>query len=415
MRTLLTIVLIISTLGLMASETAISKSSKHSPEGDNVNSQIVTANNQFGFALFKQLQLQEQNENLFISPLSIAFALAMTYNGAAGETSQAMARTLKLDGMGLSEVNQASASLIKSLNSADPKISLSIANSLWARQGINFKEDFLARNRNFFGAEIATLNFADPAAKVRINQWVNKNTKGKIPSIIDQIDADMVLFLINAIYFKGLWSKPFDEKLTKTQVFHLPSGSQKQTPMMSQSGDYSYYRGDKFQAVSLPYGEGNTALYLFLPDKESSLKQFLGSFTFDNCEQWMKGFRGNPGDVKIPRFKMEYQKTLNETLKTMGMEVAFDRGRADFSGMRDPSDGRRLFISEVKHKAVVEVNEEGTEAAAATSVGAGITSMRPPQQRFTFIADRPFLMAIRDQKTGALLFMGAVFDPNKTD
>src|SRR5262245_12184098 len=397
MRTILTLVLMASTLVLLG--------------GDNVNSQIVTANNQFGFELFKRLHQQEQTENIFFSPLSVAFALAMTYNGAAGETSKAMARTLKLNGMSLHEVNQASAELIKLLKSTDPKVTLAIANSLWARQGMKFKEEFLTRNRNYFGAEIATLNFADPAAKVTINNWVSNNTKGKIPSIIDQINADMVLFLINAIYFKGQWSKRFDEKLTKNQPFHLLSGGQKQTPMMTQSGNFSYYRGDKFQAVSLPYGKGDTGLILFLPDKESSLKQFLESFNFDNCEQWMKGFGEAPGDVKIPRFKLEYQKSLNETLKAMGMEVAFDSGRADFSGMRELSDGRRLFISEVKHKAVVEVNEEGTEAAAATSVGISHTSMRPPQQRFSFVADRPFLMAIRDQKTGAILFMGAVVDP----
>ena len=404
MRMIFATVLLFSTLGLMASE-------KHSIEGVNVNSQIVTANNQFGFELLSQLHLQEQTENIFISPLSVAFALAMTYNGAGGETAQAMARTLKFKGMGLEEINQASADLIKTLNSADPKVTLAIANSLWARNGVKFKEDFLARNRDYFGAEIAALNFADPAAKVTINNWVSKSTRGKIPSIIEQIDDDLVLLLINAIYFKGQWSKRFEEKLTKTQPFYLLSGSQKPTPMMSQSGDFLYYRGDKFQAVRLPYGKGDTGLYLFLPDKESSLKQLLKNFTFDNCEQWMRGFSEAPGDVKIPRFKLGYEKNLNDTLKAMGMEVAFDRGRADFSGMRNPSDGRRLFISQVKHKAVVEVNEEGTEAAASTSVGVSITSMRPPQPRFNFVADRPFLMAIRDQKTGAILFTGAVVDP----
>jgi serine protease inhibitor len=371
-----------------------------------MNERLVGANNQFGFDLFNQLQSTDKDKNIFFSPLSIATALEMTYNGAAGETKEAMARTLKLEGMKEIEVNQASANLMKSLKSADPKIELAIANSLWAKQGVKFKEEFLAINRQDFGAEIASLNFADPKAKTTINNWVSKNTKGKIPAIIDQINSDQALFLINAIYFKGLWEKKFDKALTKNEPFYLVSGAPKQAPMMSQSGTYLYYRGDKFQAVSLPYGKGSTSLYLFLPDKGSSLSQLMKEFP--KCEQWIKSFRKTPGDVKIPRFKMEYEKSLNETIKALGMGVAFTREKADFSRMRSERD---LFISEVKHKAIVDVNEEGTEAAAGTSVGISVTSAMPVQERFSFIADHPFLMAIRDEKTGAILFMGVVVEP----
>jgi serine protease inhibitor len=389
--------------------TATTPGSNSLPAGeDKVDMRIVAANNQFGFDLFNQLKLQEKDKNIFFSPLSVAFALAMTYNGAAGVTKEEMGRTLKLSGMTQNEINDMSAVLMKSLKSSDPKIELAIANSLWARKGVQFKEDFLARNRQFFGAEIATLDFADPQTKNTINNWVSKNTHGKIPSIIDQIDSQMVMYLINAIYFKGLWAKKFDKGKTKDEPFYLSSGSQKQMPMMSQSGNYRYYRGDKFQAVSLPYGKGGTALYLFLPDKGSSLDDLLQGFSRDKCEQWMKGFRSTPGDVKIPRFKMAYESKLNDMLKALGMETAFSESKADFSGMRDKRD---VYISEVKHKAIVEVNEEGTEAAAATSVGIRTTSMRPPQERFTFIADHPFLMIIRDEPTGAILFMGTVIDP----
>jgi serpin B len=366
---------------------------------------FVVANNKFGFDLFNRLRQQEQNKSIFFSPLSVSLALAMTYNGAAGETQRAVAHTLKLNEMSLSEVNQASAALMSSLKSSDPKIELAIANSLWARQGVQFKDDFLARNRQFFGAQIASLNFSDPNAKTVINDWVNKNTKGKIPSIIDQIDSQKVLFLINAIYFKGEWQKRFEKTLTKNHPFHPLSGAPKQVPMMSQSGNYHYYRGSKFQGVSLPYGSGGTSLLLFLPDKDSSLNDFLKNFTYQNCEGWIKGFRDTPGDIKIPRFKMDYESSLNEALKALGMDVAFHQNRADFSGMRAQRD---LFISEVKHKAIVEVNEEGTEAAATTSVGISVTSARPMPQRFSFIADRPFLMAIRDEQTGAILFMGVI-------
>jgi serine protease inhibitor len=373
-----------------------------------IDMRIAAANNQFGFDLFNQLKLQDKDKNIFFSPLSVAFALAMTYNGAAGATKEEMERTLKLSGMGQGEINEASAALMKSLRSSDPKIELALANSLWARKGVQFKEDFLARNRQFFGAEIATLDFADPQTVNTINSWVEKNTQGKIPSIIDQIDSQMVMYLINAIYFKGLWAKKFDKARTKDEPFYLSSGSQEQQPLMSQSGDYRYYRGDKFQALSLPYGKGGTNLYLFLPDKGSSLDDLLKSLSYDKWQQWMKGFRSTPGDVKILRFKMEYESNLNKMLKALGMETAFSANKADFSGMRDKRD---VYISEVKHKAIVEVNEEGTEAAAATSVGIRTTSMRPPQERFTFITDHPFLMVIRDEPTGAILFMGTVVDP----
>lgn len=368
---------------------------------------LAAADNEFGIDLFNQLLKQEKDKNLFFSPLSVAFALAMTYNGATGETKQAMERTLKFKGLDHAELNQASAGLMTRLKSADPQIEFVIANSLWARQGVKFYAPFLARNRQYFQAEIATLNFADPVAKNTINSWVSKNTNGKIPAIIDRVDAQKVLFLINAIYFKGQWQKKFDKALTQNQPFHLLGGAQKSVPMMSQSGKYFYHRGDKFQAVSLPYGQGGKALYLFLPDEDSSLSELLKGFSHEKWEQWMQGFRNTPGEVKIPRFKLDYDRNLNDPLKALGMDIAFT-DRATFDGI---CEEHKLFISEVKHKSIVEVNEEGTEAAAATSVGISVTSAMPRQQPFQFIADRPFLMAIRDQQTGIILFLGTVMEP----
>jgi serpin B len=373
-----------------------------------MNSTLAAASNAFGFDLFQQLQRQAENKNLFFSPLSVTVALAMTYNGAAGETKNAMARALKIEGMNLDELNRASAELLKALKSADPKIELAIANSLWARSGARFNEDFLARNRRFYGAEISTLDFTNQQSVATINRWVSDNTKGKIGQIIDRIDADQVMFLINAVYFKGQWQKRFEKTLTKEQPFHMPGGQQKPVPMMAQSGNYLYQRGDKFQAIGLPYGKGGVSLYLFLPDKGSSLDDFLKGLSYRKWEEWINNFNHAPGDVKLPRFKLDYEKTLNDSLKAVGMGPAFNSREADFSGIRPERD---LYISEVKHKAVVEVNEEGTEAAAATSVGVAVTSVQEPRQRFTFIADRPFLMAIRDSQTGAILFMGAVMEP----
>jgi serine protease inhibitor len=374
----------------------------------NMKSNLAAASNAFGFDLFQQLRRQEANKNVFFSPLSVTVALAMTYNGAAGETKNAMARALKIEGMNHAELNRASADLLKALKSSDPKIELAIANSLWARGGMRFNEDFLARNRQFYGAEISTLDFNSPQSAAAINRWVSASTKGKISQIIDKIDPQQVMFLINAVYFKGQWQKRFEKTLTKELPFHLPGGRQQPTPMMAQSGNYPYHRGDKFQAVSLPYGNGGVSLYLFLPDRESSLDEFLKGFSFQKWEEWVNNFKDTPGDVQLPRFKLDYEKTLNDSLKAVGMGVAFNQREADFSGIRPERD---LYISEVKHKAVVEVNEEGTEASAATSVGIAVTSVQQPRERFTFVADRPFLMAIRDSQTGAILFMGAVMDP----
>jgi serine protease inhibitor len=233
---------------------------------------------------------------------------------------------------------------------------------------------------------------------------VSRNTKSKIPTIIERIKSDDVILLINAIYFKGEWENKFKKELTKNGPFYPLSGQQKEVPMMSQSGDYEYYRGDKFQAVRLFYANKGASLDLFLPDKDSSIDDFLKRLSPEQWEQWTGSFDHARGNIEIPRFKMDYESTLNDPLKAMGMGVAFARGKADFRGMRDQKD---LYISEIKHKAVVEVNEEGTEAAAATSGGGPLRAI----QRFTFIADHPFLMMIRDQRTKALLFMGVVVDP----
>src|SRR5215510_6061193 len=366
---------------------------------------LVAANNRFGFELFNQLQSKDRGKNVFYSPLSVALALSMAYNGADGETKEAMRRTLKTEGLSLDELNQANAALINSLRSSDPKVELSIANSLWARREVKFREDFLERNRQFFAAEVASLDFGAPSALGDINNWVSRNTKSKIPSIIDQINPDDVMFLINAVYFKGQWENKFKKGLTKNEPFYPLSGPQKEVPMMSQSGEYQYYRGDKFQAVRLFYGAKAASLDLFLPDNGSSIDDLLKGLSFEQCGQWTGSFHQAPGDIKIPRFKMDYESSLNDPLEAMGMGVAFVSGKADFSGMREQND---LNISRVRHKAFVEVNEEGVEAAAATSAGVELVSDPQP---FSFKADHPFLMMIRDKRTDAILFMGVIVDP----
>ncbi|HEY9597860.1 MAG TPA: serpin family protein [Cyanophyceae cyanobacterium] len=372
-----------------------------------VDSRLVDANTKFGFKLFSEILKQDSNKNVFVSPASVAIALSMTYNGASGETQQAMAKTLELQGLSLQDINQANNLLKASLENPDPDVQLSIANSLWARKGIEFKQDFLQQNREFYGAKVTELDFTKPNAPGIINNWVKENTRGKIDGIVQELQPEQVLFLINAIYFKGNWTKPFDKSQTADRSFYRADGTEKQHPMMSQSGKYQYYENDTFQAVSLPYGKGRLSFYVFLPKENTSLDALQQQLTLENWQQWLSQFHRRQGSIQLPRFKFDYEIQLNNSLKALGMENAFDASKADFSNMTAAS----VVINEVKHKTFVEVNEEGTEAAAATSVGMMLTSVQVPEEPFQMIVNRPFFCAIRDNQTGTLLFMGSIREP----
>ena len=380
------------------------------PEIGPIDGSVVTANTKFGFNLFNEIRKTEQDKNIFISPFSVSLALAMTLNGAAGETEQAMTNTLQLQGLDSEAINVGYAGLRHTLLIADPKVTLAIANSLWTRQGVSFNQSFLQRNAQFFGAEISALDFTDPRTVETINQWVDTNTNGKITKILDEIDPAAVLFLINAIYFKGTWQREFDPSETQEGPFHLAKGDVKQVPMMRQERQYPYYRGENFQAISLAYGDGRMRMYIFLPDGESDLNSFLENLNAENWENWMSRFHGQDVSLVMPKFKLEYERNLNDTLKALGMDIAFAPNLADFSRMAPLETlGVNLYIGEVLHKTFVEVNEEGTEAAAVTSVGVRATSVPPPPIPFTI--DRPFFFAIRDNETKTVLFMGIVVEP----
>lgn len=370
----------------------------------NINPQLTAAHTRFGFKLFSQL-VQQQPDNIMISPTSVAIALSMLYNGAAGNTQQAMANALELQGLTVQDLNQASAALEATLENADPQVQLKLANSLWGRSGFSFQPDFLQQNQTFYGAEITELDFNDPAAPDQINAWVAQNTEGKITKIIDQIDPQQVLFLINAVYFKGNWTTQFDPSNTSERPFQLLDGSQKQHPMMSQQGNFAYYETDQFQAVSLPYGNRRLSMYVFLPRPNSSLTAFYSGLTPENWDTWMPQFRRREGLLQLPKFKSEYEETLNEALTALGMGVIF-ADQADFSQL----SSEPTAVDEVKHKTFIEVNEEGTEAAAVTSVGVRVTSIGLDEP-FQMVVDRPFFYAIRDNQTGTVLFMGAVVEP----
>jgi serpin B len=371
-----------------------------------VNSQLVSANTRFGLQLFQQLQAQTPAENVFLSPSSVSLVLAMLYNGASGSTQSAMAQALQLNGLGVAELNQANRDLRDVLASADPAVTLSIANSLWAREGIDFEASFLQRNQTFYQAQLAVLDFANPAAANQINGWVKEKTQGKIPQIVDRLNPADVMYLINAIYFKGNWQTRFDPSQTVVQPFQLADGTAKSVPLMTQSGRFKYLETEQVQGVSLPYGNGRWSMYFLLPKENQSLAQLTQALTPEQWESWMKGVRTRPGLIQIPRFEIEYETNLRPPLTALGMGVAFDRTQADFSQLSSAS----TYISQAKHKTFVEVNEVGTEAAAVTSIGISVTSIRP-EEPFRFVVDRPFLCAIRDNQTGTVLFLGAILDP----
>lgn len=374
-----------------------------------VDTRLANNQNRFAFKLFAELTRSNVETNVFVSPTSVALALSMAYNGARGETQRAIANTLELGELGLDDLNRASAALIESLRALDPQVTLAIASSLWAAQDVAFDQEFLRRNQDYYGAEVATLDFGSPSAAAAINTWVERSTGGKIEKIVDRIDRSAIMFLINAIYFKGSWSKPFDPRRTRELPFTLLDGRQKKHPLMAQTGKFDYYAGQGFQAVGLPYGAGRASMYIFLPEQRSSLRAFRRELGHKSWDAWIRHFRQAEGTVVLPRFKLAYEATLNDPLKALGMGIAFDGRRADFSAM--VADHKpNVNIDEVKHKTFVELNEEGTEAAAVTSIGMMRTSMMP-QRSFSMVVDRPFFCAIRDSQTGALLFLGSIVDP----
>lgn len=376
---------------------------------DHVDQKLVDGNTKFGFNIFRALCEKDPHENIFISPASISTALAMTANGADGDTFRAMLETLQLQDMELTGINRAFADLQSILRNPDPKVELAVANSLWSRQGVNFNEDFLQRNRDYFAAEINALDFNLPEAVPTINRWVEKQTRGKIKEIVEEpVDPRTFLFLINAIYFNGAWSDEFNPKMTREIPFELPGGTGKNHPVMFREGTYRYFQGEGFEAVSLPYGENRrVSMTVFLPAPENSLADFYRELTPENWAAWQLSFKEMEGEVGLPRFKFEYEVSLKEILKKLGMECAFDPQSADFSGMHPAPP--EIYISEVKHKTYVDVNEKGTEAAAVTSVECRATSVQ--LDRFSMIVDRPFFFAITDHKTGSILFMGTVNEP----
>lgn len=367
---------------------------------------LIEASNQFGFSLFAKVIEHSDGGNVFVSPLSVSMALGMTENGAAGETLAAMKSTLGHTGLSDDEINQGYRTLIDYLTRLDPRVKMEIANSIWYREGLAVLPSFIEINRAFFDALVSALDFDDPSAADAINAWVNDATHGRIDKIVAKpIDPMLVMFLINAVYFKGDWTARFDKSATAPADFHGTRG-ELEVPMMNLHDDELAYLDDGgVQILDLPYGDGKFAMAFLLPAPGQSLDALAASLTPERWAGWMGRLVAQEGEVFLPRFELEFETTLKPVLSALGMEIAFDAGRADFS--RILAEGG-LFISEVRHKSYVRVDEEGTEAAAVTSVEVGITSV---PACFVFRADRPFIFVLHERDSGALLFMGKLVDP----
>ena len=367
---------------------------------------LKESSNQFGMKLFRKIVENEQNKNIFISPLSVSMALGMTYNGADSTTLEAMHETLEYGDLNINEVNESYQSLIKLLTELDPKVIFDIANSIWYREGFSVENDFLNINQTYFNAVVRALDFnSDDAADI-INAWVDENTKGKIKEIVGKpIDPLTVMFLINAIYFKGTWTYEFDEENTRDDTFFLPDGSEKECKMMSHKNDHNYFENEQFQAIDLPYGNAEFSMTIFLPKPGINIDSLIAQFSNDSWNSWISSFSSQEVNLYLPKFKMEYEISLNNVLCALGMSIAFDPGRADFTKIN--SDGN-LYISNVKHKTFVKVNEEGTEAAAVTSVEITLTSIG---SSITMHINRPFVFAIRENHSGTILFIGKIVEP----
>ncbi|MBN1290150.1 MAG: serpin family protein [Actinobacteria bacterium] len=361
----------------------------------------------------KQVASEDGLKNIFLSPVSLEMALAMTMNGAEGETRTAMENALQLNGLSAEEINRLNKDLINWLEETDPGITLNIANSLWGRQDITFSDEFLDMDREYYSAEVRSLDLQSGSAAKMINKWVSDNTNDKITEIIKPpISPQTILLLLNAIYFKGTWTSEFDKSQTKDMKFTTAGSGEKEVPMMFGSGEYGYMENEQFQAVRLPYGDENVAMYVFLPRDTQSLENFIGNLKAEEWNTWMTQFNRMEGDIRLPRFKIEYEKTLNDALTALGMGIAFT-DQADFRKMVEAGTATDpVRIKTVKQKTFVDVNEKGTEAAAVTSVEMELTAVPEPEQRFEMTVDHPFYFVIRDDPSGINLFTGSIVDPN---
>ncbi|MCK4632691.1 MAG: serpin family protein [candidate division Zixibacteria bacterium] len=363
---------------------------------------LIESSNDFGLRLFREVSTTENpDNNVFISPLSVSYALGMAYNGAAGDTRDSIAATLELAGLSVEEINQSYKSMTDLFVQLDPDVTFDIANSIWYRLNLPIKSTFVDLNQIYFDALVRELDFNMEGAADTINGWIETNTNGRIDHVIDSpIDPSVLVYLINAIYFKAAWTETFESDDTYDASFHLLDGTETPCRMMSREDTtLRFFDNDVCRGLNLPYGTGDYSMTLLLPKSTVTMEQLIDELTPENWANWAGSFNTGWITIGIPKFKFEYETGLNSALKAMGMNIAFS-GSADFSNMMETAG----YIDTVIHKTFVQVGEEGTEAAAVTVIT--VCGMPPPM-----IFDRPFLFIIHENVSDVILFMGKVANP----
>jgi len=392
------------------------KYKKADGHADKVSKDVVKANNDLGMKLFSSLASEEAGKNMMISPLSISIAMAMVTNGASGENLDEMKDVLGFGSMDLPEINAQFADLVQSLVEADKDLVLSIADSVWMDDELapDVKQDFIDVLTEFYDAALFTEDFQDEATAGKINSWVSEKTNGKIEKVIEKIGPQAVMYLINAIYFKAAWTTSFDKESTYEGAFILSDGTEGKADYMGFAPDqevpefynYSTDWSDEngYSVVRIPYGRDVFAFYGIVPnpDNKTNIDDFIKKIAEDGIDSYVSQLEKSELSLMLPKFKFAYQKSLVGLFKSLGMEKAFVEG-----GLTNIADEpHSLFISDIYHKTFVEVNEEGTEAAAVTVVEVG--EKAGPSG---FFANRPFVFVIRDDRTGSVLFVGKVENP----
>jgi serpin B len=364
---------------------------------------LVRSGNDFAFDIFRRVS-QNAESNIIISPLSISVALSMAVNGANNETRTAMLNALLTGSETPESINKAYQDLTKALLNIDKRVLISLANSMWIEDNFPVKKDFKDILTEYYSAEGRSFDINDSSVPGEVNNWIENKTNGLIKNMLESLDPQTAMLLVNAIYFKGQWSSKFDKSLTAPADFYKTPGEVISVPMMNQESNYKIFRGSDFTVAELPYGQGNYVMDVILPDENKNLNEVIQNVSSENFNNYISNLHEEKVKLSFPKFKYGYKKELKDILSDMGMGVAFTES-ADFSNISDIA----VMISFVLHQAMIETNEEGSEAAAATIIGFVNTSM--PAGPVVLNLDRPFMYIIRETSTNSILFMGRLSDP----
>lgn len=404
---LFSLIILLAGCGVNQSE-GLSVIKEDVPFGEKDYEKIVSESNELGFKFFKAIE-QDQRENLLISPVSLYMLLSMISNGVAGTTKEELVYLLGIEDLEQREINEANASLLHALYTATDQIFLHIGQSLWLKEEITFQRNFTRQVEDYFNGDIQQVQLQDPKVVKKINKWVQESTNGKIKELLDgPLDERMVTLLINALYFNGAWQYAFDHNQTEKGIFYSEENQTNDVYYMKQESKLPYFETEHFQAVSLPYGDGEMSMNIFLPKKHEYALSFMNQLTEKNWKNWQNQYEEKEGTILLPKFTIDYEINGKIILKKLGLVEIFQPKVADFSKMIE--EKQTLFLDEIKQKTFIEVHEEGTEAAAITSAEIKLTSASLDSP-FYMKVNRPFFFMITDNNTGAHLFIGAINTP----